>query len=576
MRKFFTLMLVASALIAQAKVYTLAELADLVTLSTATETVGVALVDGNYVLTLPTALEEGVTAVTFDDGNILLSKSQLELADGNGLVVNADETLLFGPKACIRFNGTMQATDANFGAAEGAETTAVGFRLYGEQSNASFSGCIFTYVGIAFGNGTDNGALTVDNCTFTLQNTKSGNAAINFTSAGRGNVVQNSVFFNNNLSDIASGANTPVGITIKNNTFTHEAASNRLYPAINMTLGGDRDVVIEGNTVKGPAQVTRGGGIAVSNLLGGLFTGTVYVRNNDVQDCSYGITLTGQGNIVIENNTVKNNKYIASAMNGGSGINITFNSTSADSPASKAFIKGNLIEGNLWGVTVIGKVDINAGKVDDPNAEDYNPGENIFKDNGNDGVLYDFYNNTAATSYAQGNSWNVDVQDAESIEQVIYHKVDDASLGEVIFMPAQQLVALDGKVTDSDTGEGIEGVNVTLTVAVDAPAGMRRADGEAVYTATTDANGEYSIMYAPVDGAKYVFTFEKEGYETAVIEKTDPEEVLEVALDKVIVGINDINSDAVVNVKYVNIMGQVSDKPFKGINIVGGRKVLVK
>jgi hypothetical protein len=39
---------------------------------------------------------------------------------------------------------------------------------------------------------------------------------------------------------------------------------------------------------------------------------------------------------------------------------------------------------------------------------------------------------------AQGNTWNVDVQDEASIEEVIYHKVDNASLGLVTFMPAGQ------------------------------------------------------------------------------------------------------------------------------------------
>ena len=58
--------------------------------------------------------------------------------------------------------------------------------------------------------------------------------------------------------------------------------------------------------------------------------------------------------------------------------------------------------------------------------------------NGNNGVLYDLFNNGTATIWAQSNTWNVEVQDAESIEQVIYHQVDNPNLGLVIFMPAHQ------------------------------------------------------------------------------------------------------------------------------------------
>jgi len=48
--------------------------------------------------------------------------------------------------------------------------------------------------------------------------------------------------------------------------------------------------------------------------------------------------------------------------------------------------------------------------------------------------LYDLYNNSPNTIYAQGNTWNVTIQDSISIEEVIYHKNDDPTLGEVIYM----------------------------------------------------------------------------------------------------------------------------------------------
>ena len=45
-------------------------------------------------------------------------------------------------------------------------------------------------------------------------------------------------------------------------------------------------------------------------------------------------------------------------------------------------------------------------------------------------------NNSDNTVYAQGNYWKTaGSQDAQGIEDVIYHRVDDASLGEVVFTP---------------------------------------------------------------------------------------------------------------------------------------------
>ena len=88
-------------------------------------------------------------------------------------------------------------------------------------------------------------------------------------------------------------------------------------------------------------------------------------------------------------------------------------------------------------MTVIGCKNVNLGRTDvAEDAPDYNPGGNTFKDNGNSGLLYDLYNNSANIVYAQNNTWNVSSQTQEQIEAVIYHKADDASLGEVIYWPA--------------------------------------------------------------------------------------------------------------------------------------------
>ena len=126
-------------------------------------------------------------------------------------------------------------------------------------------------------------------------------------------------------------------------------------------------------------------------------------------------------------------------MNGGSGI-----SHYDPYMLTNAKIAGNHIEGSLWGVTIIGCKNVNLGRTDvaadDP---EYNNGGNTFKDNGNNGLLYDLYNNSANTVYAQNNTWNVSSQTQEQIETVIFHKADDASLGEVIYLPAATTNGID-------------------------------------------------------------------------------------------------------------------------------------
>ena len=83
MKRLFTLCLVACAMIAQAKVYTLADLASYVgTIENVyqnsdgedvTETIGVAVENGEYVIYLPTKLADGVTGIGYDDNNIVIS-----------------------------------------------------------------------------------------------------------------------------------------------------------------------------------------------------------------------------------------------------------------------------------------------------------------------------------------------------------------------------------------------------------------------------------------------------------------------------------------------------------------------
>ena len=159
-------------------------------------------------------------------------------------------------------------------------------------------------------------------------------------------------------------------------------------------------------------------------------TNNVVIEGNEITEHRYGITTLGELNVRIVNNRMVNNNHETNPMNGGSGISIYDTNYTQN-----VYIEGNYIENSLWGITIIGGKNVNVGKTEvDESAEDYNPGRNVFVNNGNGGQLYDLYNNGTNTVYAQGNTWNVTNQTAEEIETVITHKADNDALGEVIYM----------------------------------------------------------------------------------------------------------------------------------------------
>ena len=376
---------------------------------------------------------EGTGVTMQDDGSYLVA-ADFTISEGDVLQMDNNAVIKMANGVRITIDG-----NADFAPADTAVVTRdvegsnpKGFWMLGENGNAELKNVTFEYVGVTFGG--LNSSLHADNCTFILYNGKlNSSGALAFNASCDNNVVENCYFIENTVNAIGNGANTPIGIIIRNCLFWHNTTSNRNKPQINLTVGGAYDVLIEDNDVIG-GQFTMSGGIGLSNMVGLGHTGTNIVKNNYIADNRYGITTIGSVDAFILNNTMIDNHYETNPNNGGSCISIYDSSSS-----SNIYIEGNWMEGGLWGITVpSGAPNINLGKVEDPEAEDYNPGNNTFLNNGFDGTYCDLYNNGTATIYAQGNTWNVAVQDEESIEQVIYHQVDDPSKGLVIFMPAHQ------------------------------------------------------------------------------------------------------------------------------------------
>ena len=376
---------------------------------------------------------EGTGVTLQDDGSYLVS-ANFTISEGDVLKLdnNAVIKMANGVQITVDGNADFAPADTAVVTRDAEGSNPKGFWMLGENGNADLKNVTFEYVGVVFGGA--NSRLYADNCTFTLHNGKSSSSgALSFNSSCDNNIVENCYFIENTVNAIGNGANSPVGVTISNCLFWHNTTSNRNKPQINLTCAGPYDVRIIGNEVIG-GQFTLSGGIGVSNMMGLGHTGKVYIEENYIADNRYGITTIGSMDAIIRNNTMIDNCYENTPANGGSCISVYDSSSS-----SNVYIEGNWMEGGLWGITIVsGEPNVNLGKTEDPTAEDYNPGNNTFVNNGNEGVLYDLFNNGTGTVWAQGNTWNVVEQTEENIEEVIYHQVDDPSKGLVIFMPAHQ------------------------------------------------------------------------------------------------------------------------------------------
>ena len=155
--------------------------------------------------------------------------------------------------------------------------------------------------------------------------------------------------------------------------------------------------------------------------------------------------------------------------------------------------------------------------------------------------------NTAYAQWAETGGYNQMAQFLPKMT-IIYTKDET---------PVVEPITVTGTVKDEENNP-IEGVNVTLTVN----------ESRTSYTATTDADGVYTMDVTPVEGATYDMEYAKEGYVTQTIENVDLENVPEVVLaEDSSTAISNISAGAV-SVQYIDAMGRISDRPFKGVNIV--------
>ncbi|PZU87520.1 MAG: hypothetical protein DI529_07120 [Chryseobacterium sp.] len=338
--------------------------------------------------------------------------------NGTDYNLTADLTLSATDKLLIDENTTLKVNSgvAIFVYGE-YKTTATNFTITASDISAPYRGIRFEEGSVAemkntrieYGGGVRvlTTGFLMDNCIL-YKNNNSGSTNLASSAAlalfqGSGHVVKNSQFLENSRAGINSGATGTVSIDIINNYFYGNNTDNGNYPQINMGPGGTDSTRVINNIITGNRTILRAGGISVSGLVGG--TNRFRVEGNIIRDNRYGITHQGAGSSgIIRNNIIENNNTENNPNLGGSGISLT--------GTQKVIVRDNQIRGNLWGITVLSNAIIDLGTDEDH-------GNNIFKNNGNNGTTTAFFNNTSNTVNAIGNCWREDELSNDTMVQSV-------------------------------------------------------------------------------------------------------------------------------------------------------------
>ena len=315
--------------------------------------------------------------------------------------------------------------------------------------------------------------VTFDDCQIIGFNTFSQTSTISFSNCNP--VFTECSFQNNEGAAISSPANGQGSPQIVNCNFENNVTSNANQPQINLGPGATDTIRIVGCTIEGGGN-NMVGGIAIADLMG---TGAtkILLKDNIVKNNRYGYNQQGYNlSSVVIGNQFTDNNLETNPMNGGSGISIY-----GVDGNNKAILRDNVITGNLWGITVINKADINLGTEDDW-------GHNQIHDNGNGGVIYDLYNNSTSDIMAVGNYWGT--TNEQEIEDHIFHQLDDASLGLVNYIPFSTEDAIE------------EAENTAFDVWPNPAQGRFTVNGQGTMT-ITNALGQ-TIITKEIDGKESI------------------------------------------------------------------------
>lgn len=369
--------------------------------------------DGNtYTLPDLVAATDGVVT---NVGTTFTIHADLTIAHNDVLLIDNQVMRIDAPGVLITINGSMNCVQ-----------TGDRVKLYGTQQNQfsmrfeNATNCLVKKMYFSDGAGIKviESDVTFDDVKFVYFTRDYSNSVINILNCDP--TIKDCYFMLNESSAIGSPINGQASPQILNCDFdTNVNGINA--PQINLGPGAEDTIRIVGNEIYTIMAQWYVGGISIADLMGMEFT-KVLLKDNIIREGRYGYNQQGEriSSVIIGNQFINNN-HEENPMNGGSGISIY-----GSSITNKAILRNNVITGNLWGITAIDLHDIDLGTEDDW-------GYNEIHDNGNSGVIYDLYNNSACNIMAVGNDWGTVEEDV--IESHIVHQNDDPSLGLVTYIP---------------------------------------------------------------------------------------------------------------------------------------------
>lgn len=346
--------------------------------------------------------------LTISANDILKIDDQVSRIDAGNVLLTINGSVICSNTQRVKFYGTMtEHFSIRFENAIDSELKTMYFSdgagIQVIESDVDFIDCKFVY-------------FTRDYCS----------SVINFMNCNP--LIEDCYFLLNEGAAIGSPANGQGSPSILNCQFDSNVDGSN-NPQINLGPGSEDTIFIVGNEIDGTYASWHAGGVSVSDLMG-IGSTKVVIKDNIIKEGRYGYNQQGMTiSSVISNNQFINNSHEDNPMNGGSGISIYGTSTNC-----KAIIRNNTITGNLWGITAINFHNIDLGTEDDW-------GNNIIKDNGNGGVTYDLYNNSACDITAVGNNWGS--SNANEIEEHIFHQYDNPNYGLVNYIPFVDVDAVD-------------------------------------------------------------------------------------------------------------------------------------
>ena len=361
--------------------------------------------------------------VTFDATNYHIH-GDLTISTNDILKIDNGFTKVFVENALITIHGSMICENSNRVSIMGDPSFSMRFE------NAT--GCELKKMYFSDGAGIKlvESEVVFDDVKFVYFNTDYCHSAIDIFNCNP--VIENCYFLLNEGTAIGSPANGQSSPKIVNCEFDSNVDGANM-PQINLGPGSEDTIYIVGNLIDGTYATFHTGGLSIADLMG---TGEtkIMLKDNVIKNNRYGYNQQGYHlSSTIIGNEFLENYHEDNPMNGGSGISIY-----GMDENNKAVLRGNIITGNLWGITAINAFDIDLGTENDW-------GNNQIHDNGNGGVVYDLYNNSACDIMAVGNNWGT--SNERLIEDHIVHQNDNPSLGLVTFVP---FIDVDG-INESNT-----------------------------------------------------------------------------------------------------------------------------